>query len=456
MRESWVLAVVLLFGAAPAAHAGGLAGTPVSSLSAPTAIAAGDVDGNGFADLAIADGTDLVVVSMPGATTTPVPQGTTPTAIAIGDLDSNGRADVATLSPTALTLNTRDAAGTWHTTSLPTSGTGVAIGDVNGDGWGDVAVRDTDVVRLFIRDPAGAAYTPSTESVAGTGPIVAADVDANGLTDLAVVSGSDLAVLIRLEDGSGFSRRNFAPPGASRVNGLAFGGRTLIAATDAGIIGFGTKTRGWDTPYRYALGGFDAVAMLNGVDAVAAVGRNLTLPEWGETFSGGGDARGIAAGDFDGDGRDDAATLIPSAGKALVVTRIIRQVTVSCETGSARIARRCSRVPPTLYLALERTASSFGAFTPGITKTYAVSVNATVLSTEPASALTVSGPTRLANGRAKLAAPLAVELSKAKWTQPVAADPVTITFKQRIGAGETLRAGTYSGSVTFTLATTTP
>ena len=39
---------------------------------------------------------------------------------------------------------------------------------------------------------------------------------------------------------------------------------------------------------------------------------------------------------------------------------------------------------------------------------------------------------------------------------PVANDPVTITFKQPIGATDPLRTGTYAKTLTFTLSTTDP
>ena len=35
-------------------------------------------------------------------------------------------------------------------------------------------------------------------------------------------------------------------------------------------------------------------------------------------------------------------------------------------------------------------------------------------------------------------------------------DPVTVTFKQSIGANDALRTGNYSKTLTFTLSTTTP
>jgi hypothetical protein len=38
----------------------------------------------------------------------------------------------------------------------------------------------------------------------------------------------------------------------------------------------------------------------------------------------------------------------------------------------------------------------------------------------------------------------------------VSNDPVAITFHQHIGPAQPLRTGAYTGSVTFTLSTTTP
>ena len=47
-------------------------------------------------------------------------------------------------------------------------------------------------------------------------------------------------------------------------------------------------------------------------------------------------------------------------------------------------------------------------------------------------------------------------LSKATWTAPVSNDLVTVGFKQHVGAGDALRTGTYSRTLTFTLSTTKP
>jgi len=102
------------------------------------------------------------------------------------------------------------------------------------------------------------------------------------------------------------------------------------------------------------------------------------------------------------------------------------------------------------------TPASFGAFTPGLDKDYTASTTANVISTAGDAALSVSDPGALSNGAFSLAEPLRVELSKLSWTTPVSNDPVTITFRQHIGANQPLRTGSYSKTLAFTLSTTTP
>ena len=112
-------------------------------------------------------------------------------------------------------------------------------------------------------------------------------------------------------------------------------------------------------------------------------------------------------------------------------------------------------VPATLALTLG-TPGAFGAFTPGVAKDYTATTSANVISTAGDAALTFSDPGHLANGAFTLPEPLQIELSKSAWSAPASNDPVTITFRQHIGAGDALRTGAYSRTVTFTLSTTTP
>ncbi|MDA0180090.1 DUF1593 domain-containing protein [Solirubrobacter phytolaccae] len=112
-------------------------------------------------------------------------------------------------------------------------------------------------------------------------------------------------------------------------------------------------------------------------------------------------------------------------------------------------------VPATLSLTLGAPAS-FGAFVPGTAKEYTAPTDVTVTSTAGDAALSVSDPGHMTNGAFSLPEPLRVELAKSSWTGPVSNDKVGVTFKQLIRANDALRTGSYSKTVTFTLATTSP
>jgi hypothetical protein len=112
-------------------------------------------------------------------------------------------------------------------------------------------------------------------------------------------------------------------------------------------------------------------------------------------------------------------------------------------------------VPPTLSLSVGGPAS-FGAFVPGVQRTYETSTTASVTSTAGDAALSVSGPVHLANGRFELPQALQVTGVPRTWSAPVSNDAFTIGFRQAIGATDALRTGAYAGTLTFTLSTTTP
>jgi hypothetical protein len=121
--------------------------------------------------------------------------------------------------------------------------------------------------------------------------------------------------------------------------------------------------------------------------------------------------------------------------------------------------------PATLSLTLGNPAS-FGAFTPGVARTYTANQTATVTSTAGDAALTVSdpgtnAPGHLVNGAFALAQPLmiggsALPAVAKTYAGPVSNDAATVTFTQAIGANDPLRTGTYSKTLTFTLSTTNP
>jgi hypothetical protein len=101
-------------------------------------------------------------------------------------------------------------------------------------------------------------------------------------------------------------------------------------------------------------------------------------------------------------------------------------------------------------------AATFGAFTPGIAKTYTAQTTANVISTGANAALTVSDPGHLTNGAFSLPEALQVTMTPNSWSGPVSNGTSTIAFSQHIGANDALRTGTYSKTLTFTLSTTAP
>jgi hypothetical protein len=137
-------------------------------------------------------------------------------------------------------------------------------------------------------------------------------------------------------------------------------------------------------------------------------------------------------------------------------------------------------VPATLSLTIAAPAS-FGAFVPGIARTYESSSQANVISTAGDALLSVHDPSpqntgHLVNGSFFLPQPLqararnaantgtaynnvgsaASPLNLLTYSAPISNDAVTLGFSQRINANDALRTGTYGKTLTFTLSTTQP
>jgi hypothetical protein len=134
-------------------------------------------------------------------------------------------------------------------------------------------------------------------------------------------------------------------------------------------------------------------------------------------------------------------------------------------------------VPATLSLTLG-TPASFGAFTPGVTKTYTAQTTGTVTSTAGDATLSVADPSptatgHLVNGAFSLPQPLQARARNATNTGtaynnvgsmlnlltydgPISNDQVALQFSQLVNANDPLRTGTYNKTLTFTLSTTTP
>jgi hypothetical protein len=152
--------------------------------------------------------------------------------------------------------------------------------------------------------------------------------------------------------------------------------------------------------------------------------------------------------------------------------------TAVCALGAGDVG---GTVPATLSLTMGAPAA-FPPFRAGVGTEYTTSATANVISTAGDAALSVADPSptatgHLTNGTFSLNQALQAQASSpaaglakpfadvggsasptplATWSLPVSNDPVQVGYKQTILASEPLRTGTYSKTLTFTLATTTP
>ena len=163
-------------------------------------------------------------------------------------------------------------------------------------------------------------------------------------------------------------------------------------------------------------------------------------------------------------------TSVPCTG--LETEAVKEQITtLATEFFAAKLARAAvggvgGTVPATLALTLGAPAT-FGTFTPGVARDYTATTTATVISTAGDATLSVADPStnapgHLVNGsfvlpqavQAGVGGPTAVLPAALKtWTGPTSNEAVTVTFEQSIAATDALRTGTYSKTLTFTLAT---
>jgi hypothetical protein len=155
-------------------------------------------------------------------------------------------------------------------------------------------------------------------------------------------------------------------------------------------------------------------------------------------------------------------------------SQVVDPMSVSADTNAG------GSVSPALALTLG-AAAGFGGFTPGFAKDYTSSMTANVVSTAGDGALSVADPSatatgHLVNGAFSLPSALqamasspagtggalkdvggsAAPTSLLTYSGPTSNDPVKVDFAQHISAGDALRTGSYSKTLTFTLSTTTP
>ncbi len=354
----------LIGGSAPAAAATGLVpapGSPFVSGLKPAQIATGDFNGDGNLDAAVAsystgEATVLLGNGTGGlAPTAPVPTGAPLNLVAIAASDFNGdaRLDVAVVSDagSVAVLLGNGAGGLIPAPGSPFATRGlrpaaVSVGDFNGDGRSDAAVtqRTSGDVAILLGNGAGALThapgSPVTTRSAQPSSSAVGDFNRDGKADLAVshVIGGDVAVLLGNGAGS-FSSAPKSPytTGGLRPGAVVAGDFTRDGKLDAAVVhvtsgdvsvmrgnGRGRLKRAPGSPRPVGTFGPRAAVAANlnsgntpdvlvasydgGLATMLGDGRGRLNAAVGSPINTGGlHPSGVAAGDFNKDGRIDAA-----------------------------------------------------------------------------------------------------------------------------------------------------
>jgi hypothetical protein len=295
----------------------------------PAAVTVGDFNGDGKADLAVANGSSGTVTVLLGngdgtftaAAGSPITVGSRPVSVAVGDFNGDGKADLAVANyvDNTVTVLLGNGDGTFTAAGSPiVVGNGpesVVVGDFNGDGKADLAVANgsSGTVTVLLGNGDGTFTAAGSPIVVGNGAtsVAVGDFNGDGKADLAVANYVDNTVTVLLGNGDG----TFTAAGSPIVVGngatsVAVGDFNGDGKADLAVANYGSGT------LTVLLGNGDGTF-------AAAAGSPITV---------GNNASAVAAGDFNGDGKADLA--VANWGDN-TVTVLLAQVT---ETATAAIS----------------------------------------------------------------------------------------------------------------------
>ena len=314
----------------------------------PNAVAVGDFNGDGKADLAVANtgsGNISVLTGIGDGTFKPnvnYSAGSGPNSIAVGDFNGDGKQDLAVANSggnVSVLLGNGD--GTFQPAVNHGAGSGadsVAIGDFNGDGNADIAVANSGGNVSVLLGNGDGTFQSAMNFAAGTTPesIAVGDFNNDGKADLAVANEGSTNVSVLLGNGDGTFRAavNYGAgwqPQSIVVGDFNGDGNPDIATGNyqydvSVLLGKGDGT--FQPAVSYLIegyGNFVALGDFNGdgkpdlaVSNIAANSVTVLLGKGDGTFfppetnySAGAAPRSIAVADLSGNGQADLVTANP-------------------------------------------------------------------------------------------------------------------------------------------------
>ena len=229
----------------------------ISAGGAAFGIAVGDFNGDGITDLAVTnnngnptEGTVTILLGNGDGTfraAASTASGVYPWGIVAGDFNGDGNSDlaVANLYGT-VTILLGNGDGTFTAASNPSAGLSamsIAVGDFNGDGIPDLAVtnEDSNTVTVLLGDGAGNFAAVPRSPATGNYPqfVAVGDFNGDGLDDLAVANADDNTVTVLLV-GNQMATTAATPislaPGASMAVVAKYAGDTNYNSSNSSTI----------------------------------------------------------------------------------------------------------------------------------------------------------------------------------------------------------------------------